>query len=142
MVNFRRYNEKRMNNADRYLQKISKVISLTIDIAGYEATGKEKIREEMFKTYLENSYLNLAVRLKTGDREQLLQIVKSDSDDKEKFKKINLFLEGRVDESRITEAITDEVENIMKKLIKAANTALNGETKDLYNKQVVSILTQ
>lgn len=131
-----------MNTLDKYLLRTYEVINLTIDIAGYDKEGKKKGQDEIFKNYLQNCYLTIAESLNPEDKEKLIHVVESDSEQQEKFKKINLFLEDRVTDEYLSEIIVDELENIMKKLIKAVNNSLTGEPRILYNKKIVNILTQ
>ena len=131
-----------MNNISKYLQRIYEVINLSVDIAGYDKEGRRNVQAEIFKNYLQNCYLTIAESLNPEDKEKLIHVVESDSEQQEKFKKINLFLEDRVTDEYLSEIIIDELENIMKKLIKAVNSSLTGEPRILYNKKIVNILTQ
>lgn len=131
-----------MDRLSHYLNTLNKTASLVIELTNLDRVKKDKLRDNLVQTYLQNYYSRLALKLSTAERKKLLEILAENSEESVKMEKIHALLAKKTNLTEVYKVALDELEQTIKDLIHIMNQVVGGRAKKQINLQLESWLNE
>lgn len=131
-----------MNDVTKYTDVLIRIVNLSIDMTNLDQLGKQELYNSFLQKYLGNYSNSVISQLDEESAKTVNMMLKLNENPKETLSKINLFLTEKLGETRVISIALDELEKLVKEIIKVAHSIPNANIKSAYDKEVNTLFDQ